>query len=445
MSNRRTPPVVANTTPYYDSWVSASSPKFPPTWPNRLPFHYGWVILAASSLAMFASGPGQTFTVSVFVDPIMEDRGWSRSLVAGLYTVGSLTAAFAMPFVGRLLDRYGARVVLVGVGVLFGLAAIFMSRVEHPLELYIGFTALRILGQGSLSMIPTTLVAIWFIRMRGRAIALTALGAIVSQATLPPLLHVLISHVGWRDAWQVLAVLIWGIVLVPVVLLVRRSPESVGLRPVGEEGPSGRSGAETRRVENDFTLAQARRTLAFWLLLFAGSSHALISTALIFHQVSLITSNGLSETVATSVFSVMAPLNLVGTFVAGFLLDRLPGRYLLAAGQAILALAMLLSFNISSIWLPFVYGALLGFSGGFLNITIAVIMPNYYGRSYLGSIRGVATMAMVGAAALGPFPFGLLFDITDSYKIPVLVFLALPALCAVAALKARPPRIQEPG
>ena len=209
MSNRRTPPVVANTTPYYDSWVSASSPKFPPTWPNRLPFHYGWVILAASSLAMFASGPGQTFTVSVFVDPIMEDRGWSRSLVAGLYTVGSLTAAFAMPFVGRLLDRYGARVVLVGVGVLFGLAAIFMSRVEHPQELYIGFTALRILGQGSLSMIPTTLVAIWFIRMRGRAIALTALGAIVSQATLPPLLHVLISHVGWRDAWQVLAVLIW--------------------------------------------------------------------------------------------------------------------------------------------------------------------------------------------------------------------------------------------
>ncbi len=398
---------------------------------------------------MFASGPGQTFTVSVFVDPIMEERGWSRSLVAGLYTLGSLTAAFAMPFVGFLLDRYGARVVLAGVGVLFGLAAMFMSRVEHPLELYIGFAAIRILGQGSLSMIPTTLVAVWFIRMRGRAIALTSLGIVASQATLPPLLHVLISHVGWRDAWQVLAVLIWGVVLVPVVLLVRRSPESLGLRPVeearSEEGPSGQVDAGTRRVETDFTLKQAMRTLAFWLLMFAGASHALISTALVFHQVSLITSNGLSETVATSVFSVMAPLGLVGTFAAGFLVDRLPGRYLLAAGQGVLAIAMLLSFNMSSIWIPFVYGALLGFSGGFLNTTLVVIMPNYYGRSYLGSIRGVATMGMVGAAALGPFPFGLLFDATDSYKIPVLVFLALPALCAVAALKARPPRIQKAG
>ncbi len=113
---------------------------------SRAPFFYGWVILTVSALTRFISGPGQTFLISVFIDPVISDLGWSRTLVSSLYTAGSLTAGVAVIFVGRLLDRYGARIMLLVIGILFGLAALWMSTVNHPVKLYFGFAALRTLG-----------------------------------------------------------------------------------------------------------------------------------------------------------------------------------------------------------------------------------------------------------------------------------------------------------
>ncbi len=196
---------------------------------RRVPFFYGWFVLSVSTLAMFISGPGQTYSVSIFVDPIIKQFGWSRTLVSGLYTGGSLTAGVLMVLVGRLLDRYGARIMIVISGILFGLAALWMSTVDSPLKLYAGFAAIRTLGQGSLSLIPTTLIALWFIRLRGRVTAVGVLGGAISAAVFPILIHNLITNMDWQAAWRVLAFIIWGGLLIPAVFLIRRSPESVGL------------------------------------------------------------------------------------------------------------------------------------------------------------------------------------------------------------------------
>ena len=103
-----------------------------------------------------------------------------------------------------------------------------MSTVDHPVKLYFGFAALRTLGQGSLSLIPSTLIALWFVRLRGRAMAIGGIGEAIGMATFPIIALALISNTGWRNAWVVLALVIW-VIMVPIVLLVRRSPESVGL------------------------------------------------------------------------------------------------------------------------------------------------------------------------------------------------------------------------
>lgn len=395
---------------------------------------------------MFISGPGQTYAVSIFVDPIIDELGWSRTTVSGLYTAGSLTAAVAMVLVGRLLDRYGARVMLMAIGVLFGLAALWMSTVKGPAQWYLGVFAIRTLGQGSLTLIPTTLVALWFVQLRGRATAITSLGIAGSQALFPPLIHILISHHGWRAAWIALAFMIWGVLPLPAALLARRTPESVGLLPDGRRIPAEEATRDEPRhriSETHWTLGEATRTRAFWLLLFASLSQPLIGTALIFHQVSLLTSKGLDAAIAAAVFSVFAPMSLLGAFAAGLLADRVPNRYLLGLGQIGLVVAMLWTFAIFIPWQAFVYGAVLGFTGGFLLTISAVIWPNYYGRLHLGSIRGVATSALVAFAALGPLPFGFLFDLTNSYTTAILLSLVLPASCAVAALLARPPQKQE--
>ncbi len=410
---------------------------------SRTPFFYGWVILAASALTRFISGPGQTFLISVFIDPIISDLGWSRALVSGLYTAGSLTAGATMIFVGRLLDRYGARIMLLAAGILFGLAALWMSAVDHPVKLYFGFAALRILGQGSLGLITSTLIALWFVRLRGRAMAIGGIGEAIAMATFPIIAYALISNTGWRNAWVVLALVIW-VVMVPIVLLVRRSPESVGLLPDGKAAPQLNEQTVNEQAstaqEADFSLSEALHTRTFWLLLFASSAMPLVGTGLAFHQISLLASKGIQTGMATTVFSIIGPLQLLGAFIAGFMADRFPNRYLLVVGQVLLGMAMLWTFLITSAWQAFTYGAILGFSMGFIMNVTAVIWPNYYGRLHLGSIRGVSIASTVAFAALGPLPFGLIYDITGDYSLAILVLLTLPVSCAVAALLAFPPK-----
>ena len=163
----------------------------------------------------------------------MEDTGWSRTLISSIYTAGSLTASVTMIVVGRLLDKYGARVMLSSVALLFGFALLFMGTVDKPLELYLGFTLLRTLGQGSLILIPTTLVSLWFVRLRGKATALSTLGLSLSQAILPILTLTLVMNFGWRSAWSLLGLMIWVALILPSILIVRRSPESIGSVPYG--------------------------------------------------------------------------------------------------------------------------------------------------------------------------------------------------------------------
>ena len=113
-------------------------------------------------------------------------------------------------------------------------------------------------------------------------------------------------------------------------------------------------------------------------------------------------------------------------------------------GQIMLIFAMLMTLIMDQSWQSILYGGALGLAGGILMTSGAVIWPNYYGRRHLGSIRGVVTASMVGSAALGPLPFGFLFDILNNYTSSVLIFLALPIASAIAALVAKPPRMSQP-
>lgn len=409
-------------------------------WPARLPFFYGWVILPSAALAIFVSGPGQTYSVSQFVDPLIDEFGWSRTTVAGLYTAGSLTAAATMIVVGWLLDRLGARLMLAGIGVCLGLAALWMSAVSGQADVYLGFAALRIFGQGSLGLVPSTLVALWFVRRRGRATAIAGLGMVVSQAVFPPLIHTLITRIGWRETWVVLAVIVW-VLLVPVALvLVRRNPESVGLRPDGLEPATASVPTEAASIQIEgWTLGGAAGTASFWLVIVTAASASLVTTAFVFHQAAIFDSRGLSAGVSAAVLSVMGPMSLAGVFAGGFLADRYPNRFLLLAGQALIVVGAAMAMTMTTTWQAFVYGAMIGFASGGLITVNSVVWPNYFGRRHLGKIRGAAIAATVGGAALGPLPFAIVFDWLGSYAPVLAVFMALPTMSMVAAVLARPP------
>jgi len=405
-------------------------------WMQRLPFFYGWIILIVCSIGLFTSGPGQTYSVSIFLEPMRNDLNLGLTKIAGLYTLGSLIAASSMFLIGRLIDKYGARVLLTIIPILFALATIWMSNVNTAIHLLIGFAMIRILGQGSLSLIPTTLVSIWFVKHRGRAIALNSLGITVSQAVFPPLIHYLIKEYGWRNAWLVLGSIIISVLLLPALFFIRRTPESIGLYPDGDNSVNIEQNLNNK---NDWSLKSALKTRTMWLLMFAGSSQSLIGTALIFLQVSIFESKGLSTGLAASVFAISAPMALIGSFLGGFAAERISNRYLLAIGQVGLTLTMIWVLLISNPWQALIYGGALGCSSGFLMSVNNVIWPNYYGRKNLGSIRGIATTVTIGSAALGPLPFAFLIELTDSFTKVVIIFLLLPITCLFASLLAKKP------
>ena len=156
-----------------------------------------------------------------------------------------------------------------------------MSQVTHPVHLFLGFWGIRSLGQTALSMVSTSTVNIWFVRLRGKATAITSLAAPVSEIALPPLIYLLIVNNGWRSTWVMLGIAIWVVLLPPAILLVRRTPESVGLKPdMGRKDVLQLSNSQSSEKEDSWTAKQAMKTKAFWLLIFAGTAGSLIGTAM---------------------------------------------------------------------------------------------------------------------------------------------------------------------
>ena len=196
-------------------------------------FYYGWVILAVATVGLFASGPGQSHIFSVFIGPIGEDLGVSATAIALAYMIATLVAATGLPFMGRLIDRFGPRRVVLVVAALLGPACIGFGAVSGLLWLALAFAALRYLGQGSLMLNCSNLVAQWFERRRGFAFSLMALGFSASMAVHPPLAQWLIDTVGWRQAWVWLGVITWALMLPLIVVFVQNKPEDLGLSPDG--------------------------------------------------------------------------------------------------------------------------------------------------------------------------------------------------------------------
>jgi MFS family permease len=402
------------------------------------PFYYGWIILIITGLGMFISGPGQTYSISIFMEPMRKTLGLSLSEIASFYTFGSLTAATLMIIVGKLFDIYGGRILMPSITLLFGLACLWMSQVSNSYEIYIGFTMLRALGQGALTLVSTSLVAIWFIQYRGRANAFNSLGSALSQAIFPLLIFYLITNLNWQNTWIILCFIIWGGLLLPAIFIIRRSPESIGLLPDGLTIEQS-SNNKISNIEKNWTLKEARKTKTFWLLLFASTSHSFIITALTFLQVPLFESRGLNAESAAQVFMIISPMIILGSFCSGFIIEKIPPRFLLAFSQILLIIAMLFIGVISASWHTFIYGGIIGFGMGFSMTVGNVIWANYYGRKSIGAIRGFVTTIMVGSAALGPLPFALLAEITGSFQQTTMMFTILPLLCLIAAIFAKPP------
>ncbi|WP_346619081.1 MFS transporter [Blastococcus montanus] len=387
-------------------------------------------MVAVSAVALAATAPGQTAAISAFIDPMTEGLGISRSAISTAYLIGTLVGAAAMPLVGRALDRFGTRATMAAIGAVFGGVLISLALVSSLLGLTAGFVGVRMAGQGALGLTATTAVAVWFTRRRGLAVGLVSAVGAAGISLAPVGLEALISATSWRTAWIVEGLAVWAIVLPLALFGVRNSPADLGQHPDGPT-PAGHRPAPS---PVGMTLAQARRTGFFWVVLAGVAVAGMLGTAVAFHQIDLLGERGLSATEAAANFLPQTAAALLATLAVGALADRISPRWLTAGCMVALAGGLAWGTVVDPGWSAVGFGFLLGGSAGAIRTLEAAAFPRYFGTTHLGAIRGVVAAVSVGSTAFGPLAFALVHDATDGYGAALLVSAGLPLLVGAAAL-----------
>ncbi len=397
---------------------------------------YGWRILGLAIITGGLTGPGQTIGVSVFVDQFISDLGMSRSEVSTAYLIGTLIAALGLPLIGRRVDRVGVRRAMTVIGVAFGAALVGMAGVQGFVALAIGFVAIRLLGQGSLMLVSTVAVTLWFEKRRGTVLGIFSTGTAIVMALVPVGLSLVIEGYGWRVAWLTSAVMIW-LVVVPIARfgMIDR-PSDIGQVPDGPNPKKMKPSREQTRVSA--TRIEALRTKRFWSLLAASGTVGMLVTALNFHQISLLADAGLTATEAAVMFLPQVIGAAAAGLLFGYLSDRLTGRELIPMAMGLLIISLVLAASLTPGVAVVFYAVSLGAAGGAIRSVSATLLPRWFGVRHIGEIQGTASFIDVASTALGPLVFALARDATGGYSGAATWFIIMPLLAGIVATTIRP-------
>ena len=416
-------------------------------------YFYGWNIVGVGFIANMVSGLG-VYTLAIFISPMTATFGWSRTVISSVQTIQTMGNGIAAPFIGPLVDSRGPRLLMVFGGFLAGLALILTSFVEASWQFFLFRGLLFALGMACVGgFVVSTAISKFFIRMRGRALAIGAMGLSVPGIFLPPIAALMIESYGWRTVWVGLGVLIWIMVIIPAAIFMRRSPEDLGLRPDGdsEEEAAQRRSSTLGRGSEAWASEGAvwtRRTIfacrSFWLIILAFGLGTLAMQGIFLHMIPYLEEQGFSRLAAAGTFTVQNFVSFVTKPFWGLAGERFPARYnaaveFLLGGLGLLGI-FLFAGNLVTIY---IFAGLIGASIGGVLVNHQLVWGNSFGRQSLGLVRGIGQPFTVLFSALGPLVGGMLYDATNSYRIAMPLFIIAFFLSALVILFARPPQYDQ--
>lgn len=442
--------------PTVDREVEPNS-RIPKAWPFKRAY-YGWAVVSASTIAAFGMAPMFGPVLGVFFTSIEAELGWDRATIAWAFTIGSATGTVFQFLIGRLLDKYGARLIVAGAGVLITAAMLGLWRMQEPWQFYLAFGVGRGSALAGIQIGTSVALSNWFIRKRGRVIAIRGVGQRAGQAIMPMVIFAIMAAWGWREAFLSLAVVTAVFIILPAAVLIRRRPEDMGLtieNMSAEELTALRNGGRTasrglsRQIHDvSFTLAEARRTRAFWILLFYSIVDRFALGSLNLHMVANLEDQGLALGLAVSILSIFAATSALTGLPWGFVFERLHVRYGAMLMSALYFLSVLVLLIADNYALALAFALLYGLATGAGNIVGNMLWADYFGRDNLGAIRGFGAPFRL-LTPTGPVLTGLLYDVTGSYVLPfgifAGIFLVMIGLMYFATPPVKPVAVESTG
>jgi MFS family permease len=394
--------------------------------PVALPFYYGWVHVFIAALAMVGTLPGRTQGLGLITEPLLRDLQIDRVHFARINLWATLIGALFSIGVGRLIDRFGSRIVLTVVTVALASVVFGMSATQDVAAIAILITLTRGFGQSALSVVSITMVGQWFVRRLNLAMAVYTIALSIGFMLAFPLIGAIVLSSGWRRAWWIIGLaLLLG--LAPLaLLLVRRSPESVSIEPDGDPVPDHHSPA-------DYTLTQALSTPSFWVFGISSAVYGLIASGIALFNESILAERHFDASTYYRSLIIVALTSLVGNFLGGWIASKWKMNRVLALAMVLLAGSLAALPHVSTQTHVAVYAAVMGLAGGFVIVIFFSFWSAAYGRKHLGKIQGAAQALTVIASALGPLVLAETVSRTGSYAT---IFYLLTVVVLVLALLA---------
>ena len=384
----------------------------------RRPF-YGWYIVATAWLALFVSAGSSGFIFSIFLPPMGAGLGWSASTLVAGASINYVTGSIAGPFIGRVVDLRGARLVMSVALVGLTVSLILTAVIHEPWQFFLLYGLLGGVCRAALqSVAPGAMVAQWFIRRRALAFSLVAIAPPCASLVLPPVIAALLDGVGWRWGWVAIALGTVAIALAPIVLLVRRRREDLGLEPDGGPGPvAPKGGGAARPTEEDWTFSEAAHCPAFWMIAVAFALILLAPSSSTVFMFPFLTHRGLSPTTAAAAISAMSLFQVASRIgVWAPVIARWGGvRTAIFLWGGLLFCSTIAMLVVQDETGAFLMSAFFGVAMGGNMVLHLQIWPEYFGRGAVGAISGTAQIFSGGVAAVGPLLGAALLDATGDF------------------------------
>jgi len=403
-------------------------------------FYGYWIVLATFLCNAITFGCG-FYAFSLFVTPLQGDLGWGRGNIMAAFTIFFLTTGMVAPRAGRLVDRYGARIVMAAGAVIAAIGFIILSAVSQLWQYYLGYAVVG-LGMAGTGQIPTSaVVSNWFLRKRGTAVGMMASGVGVGGLALAPFVGgVLLPRLGWNHTFLVLAALCVGVIVPLALLVIRTHPGEKGMSAYGSE--TGNESLAGGVVRSSATLKAAMGTAVFWFIVATYFLSTFAHAGAIQNQVPLLEDAGLPVAVSAGALGAVGLSSALGKFGFGWLCDRIQARLALALGLGFQLCAVIVLMNIQSdspAAMAWLYAVMMGIGIGSWLPTMSMLVSDYFGLAHYGAIFGALTISFSVGSALGPLVAGKMYDSAGNYHAVFVLFLVLFVVSVVSILVARRP------
>lgn len=398
-------------------------------------FYYGWMMLAVAVVALVATLPGRTWGLGLITEPLLKEFQLDREAYANLNFWGTIIgAAFCLP-IGRMMDRYGARLLLTIVTLCLGGTVVVMSQIPDSRPLLILITLTRGFGQSALSILAISLVGKWFYRRISLAMTIYSVAIILGFMVAEQSLGYAVKTYGWRTAW-------WGTGMVLLcgaaplfAIFTRSTPESVGQPVDGFANPKEETDHDQVTESPSLTLSAALITPAFWTLAFSMCLNSLTQAGISLFGVSFVTTQGFEQPM-----DIYVQIMLIATFAAlpgnlftGWKAEAWSIRRMIAIGMALLAVSLGTLPVLQSLSGIYAFAAIWGLACGILAVALNAVWSRVFGREHLGKIQGAVGVLHVLTSALGPKIMARCLSLTGSYQ-PFFYFSTVLAVVAVVAV-----------